>query len=132
MKMGCVVREPLHCHAAQPRETAIFEGEPLNLIELLWRKIKYEWLPLDAYLNFKTLTASLFDVLNCTSATRVLRSLRQAFSRALSFGEIHKLNPVGIFSHRVVLQLGELPGGRVDLVARERMGQLSNRQQIAA
>jgi transposase len=35
----------------------------LNLIECLWRKIKYEWLPLDAYLNFKTLTASLFDVL---------------------------------------------------------------------
>ena len=35
----------------------------LNLIELLWRKIKYEWLPLDAYLNFKTLTASLFEVL---------------------------------------------------------------------
>lgn len=35
----------------------------LNLIELLWRKIKYEWLPLDAYVNFKTLTASLFDVL---------------------------------------------------------------------
>ena len=35
----------------------------LNLIELLWRKIKYEWLPLDAYLNFKALTASLFDVL---------------------------------------------------------------------
>ena len=26
-------------------------------------KIKYEWLPLDAYQNFKTLTASLFDVL---------------------------------------------------------------------
>lgn len=35
----------------------------LNLIELLWRKIKYEWLPLDAYQNFKTMTASLFDVL---------------------------------------------------------------------
>jgi transposase len=35
----------------------------LNRIEILWRKIKYEWLPLDAYLNFKTLTASLFDVL---------------------------------------------------------------------
>jgi transposase len=35
----------------------------LNLIEILWRKIKYEWLPLDAYQNFKTLTASLFDVL---------------------------------------------------------------------
>lgn len=35
----------------------------LNLIEILWRKIKYEWLPLDAYQNFKALTASLFDVL---------------------------------------------------------------------
>jgi transposase len=35
----------------------------LNLIEILWRKIKYEWLPLDAYQNFKTLTASLFDVI---------------------------------------------------------------------
>ena len=35
----------------------------LNLIEILWRKIKYDWLPLDAYQNFKTLTASLFDVL---------------------------------------------------------------------
>jgi transposase len=35
----------------------------LNLSEILWRKIKYEGLPLDAYQNFKTLTASLFDVL---------------------------------------------------------------------
>jgi transposase len=35
----------------------------LNLIEILWRKIKYEWLPLDAYQNFKTLTTSLFDVI---------------------------------------------------------------------
>jgi transposase len=35
----------------------------LNLIEILWRKIKYEWLPLDAYQNFKTLTASLFEVI---------------------------------------------------------------------
>jgi hypothetical protein len=32
-------------------------------VEILWRKIKYEWLPLDAYLNFKTLTASLFEIL---------------------------------------------------------------------
>ena len=32
MKMGCVVREPLHCLAAQPRDTAIFEGEPSLLI----------------------------------------------------------------------------------------------------
>jgi transposase len=35
----------------------------LNVIEILWRKIKYEWLPLDAYANFKTMTASLFEVL---------------------------------------------------------------------
>lgn len=35
----------------------------LNLIEILWRKIKYEWLPLDAYQNFTTLTASLFEVI---------------------------------------------------------------------
>jgi transposase len=35
----------------------------LNLIEILWRKIKYEWLPLDAYQNFKTLTKALFEVL---------------------------------------------------------------------
>jgi transposase len=35
----------------------------LNLIEILWHKIKYEWLPLDAYQNFKTLTHSLFEVL---------------------------------------------------------------------
>jgi transposase len=35
----------------------------LNLIELLWRKIKYDWLPLEAYQTFKTLTASLFNVL---------------------------------------------------------------------
>jgi hypothetical protein len=35
----------------------------LNLIKILWRKLKDEWLPLDAYPNFKTLTASLFAVL---------------------------------------------------------------------
>jgi transposase len=35
----------------------------LNLIEILWRKIKYEWLPLDAYQNFKTMTTSLFEVI---------------------------------------------------------------------
>jgi DDE superfamily endonuclease len=35
----------------------------LNLIEILWRKIKYEWLPLDAYQSFKTMTEALFDVI---------------------------------------------------------------------
>lgn len=35
----------------------------LNLIEILWRRIKYDWLPLDAYQNFKTMTQSLFAIL---------------------------------------------------------------------
>ncbi len=35
----------------------------LNLIETLWRKIKYEWLPLDAYQNFTTMTEALFEVI---------------------------------------------------------------------
>jgi transposase len=35
----------------------------LTLSEILWRKITYEWFPLEAYLHFKTLTASLFKVL---------------------------------------------------------------------
>lgn len=35
----------------------------LNLIEILWRKIKYEWLPLDAYESFETMVESLFDVI---------------------------------------------------------------------
>jgi transposase len=34
----------------------------LNLIELLWQKIKYEWLPLDIYGNFQTLCEGLFEV----------------------------------------------------------------------
>lgn len=35
----------------------------LNLIEILWRKIKYEWLPLDAYESFEAMTQALFKVL---------------------------------------------------------------------
>ena len=35
----------------------------LNLIEILWRKIKYEWLPFAAYDNFATLKESLDNVL---------------------------------------------------------------------
>lgn len=35
----------------------------LNLIEILWRKIKYEWLPLDAYQGFKKMTDALFEVI---------------------------------------------------------------------
>jgi len=35
----------------------------LNIIEILWRKIKYEWLPLSSYDTFAHLKENLFDVL---------------------------------------------------------------------
>ncbi len=35
----------------------------LNLIEILWRKIKYEWLPVSAYQSFKDLSEALDEVL---------------------------------------------------------------------
>lgn len=35
----------------------------LNLIELLWKKIKYEWLPLDIYGSYQTMCEGLFEVL---------------------------------------------------------------------
>ena len=35
----------------------------LNLIEILWRKIKYEWLPFSAYENLSTLRESLNNVM---------------------------------------------------------------------
>ena len=35
----------------------------LNLIEILWRKIKYEWLPISAYQSFKDLSEALDEVL---------------------------------------------------------------------
>ena len=36
----------------------------LNLIEILWRRIKYNWIPLDAYLSFQNLKDRLSFVLN--------------------------------------------------------------------
>jgi transposase len=35
----------------------------LNIIEIIWRKIKYEWLPFSAYESFQSLKKALFDVL---------------------------------------------------------------------
>ena len=35
----------------------------LNLIEILWRKIKYEWLPVSAYQSFKDLSEALDEIL---------------------------------------------------------------------
>jgi len=34
----------------------------LNLIEILWKKIKYEWLPWAAYANFQSLRTALQDI----------------------------------------------------------------------
>jgi len=36
----------------------------LNLIELLWRKIKYEWLPISAYQSYKAFVQALDEVLS--------------------------------------------------------------------
>lgn len=36
----------------------------LNLIEILWRRIKYQWLPFDAYLCYQNLKDRLYYVLN--------------------------------------------------------------------
>lgn len=35
----------------------------LNVIEIIWRKIKYEWLPFSAYDSYANLKQALFDVL---------------------------------------------------------------------
>ena len=35
----------------------------LNLIENLWRFIKYQWLPFSAYLSFRNLLSSLNEIL---------------------------------------------------------------------
>ena len=35
----------------------------LNIIEILWRKIKYEWMPFSAYESFQNMKESLFEIL---------------------------------------------------------------------
>ncbi|MRT92029.1 transposase [Ancylomarina sp. 16SWW S1-10-2] len=36
----------------------------LNLIEILWRRIKYQWMPFDAYLSFQNLKERLLYILD--------------------------------------------------------------------
>ncbi len=36
----------------------------LNLIEILWRKIKYEWLPLTCYSSYKNMKNAVLDILD--------------------------------------------------------------------
>lgn len=40
----------------------------LNIIEILWRFMKYQWLPFDAYLNFMRLKARVAEVLDCVGS----------------------------------------------------------------
>lgn len=44
----------------------------LNLIEILWRKIKYEWMPFSAYLSFANLTECLFEILASIGKSRTI------------------------------------------------------------
>ncbi len=36
----------------------------LNLIEILWRKIKYEWIPISAYESISNLRAALRNIID--------------------------------------------------------------------
>ena len=49
------------------REITIFElpsySPELNLIEILWRFIKYEWIEIDAYQSWETFVASVETIL---------------------------------------------------------------------
>jgi hypothetical protein len=36
----------------------------LNLIEMLWRKIKYEWLPIRSYKNYQAMKEAVLGILN--------------------------------------------------------------------
>ena len=42
----------------------------LNIIEILWRKIKYDWLPFEAYESYSALEKELFDILASIGVSR--------------------------------------------------------------
>lgn len=44
----------------------------LNKIEILWRFIKYKWLPFDAFVNFKNLKERLNELLNKVSTKYII------------------------------------------------------------
>ena len=71
-----VILDNYRIHSSQitQRALAAFDGRirlhflppycpELNLIEILWRMIKYHWLPLKAYTDFKTLLECLNHIL---------------------------------------------------------------------
>ena len=44
----------------------------LNIIEMVWRTIEYEWLPFSAYESFQSLKDSLFDSLANSGKSYIL------------------------------------------------------------
>jgi transposase len=44
----------------------------LNLIEILWRKIKYEWLPMSSYKNYQTMRDAVLETLHCFGGKYVI------------------------------------------------------------
>ena len=56
-------------HIEQWREKCLFAefnapySPELNIIEILWRKIKYEWMPFSAYESYESLKEGLFNIL---------------------------------------------------------------------
>lgn len=45
----------------------------LNIIEIFWRFIKYQWLPLDAFLNFQNLKERITGLLNSVGSKCVIK-----------------------------------------------------------
>jgi hypothetical protein len=46
--------------------------------------------------------------------------------------QIDDLHPVGIFAHRILLELAEFAAGGIDRIAGHRIGELAHRQEITA
>jgi len=44
----------------------------LNKIEILWRFIKYQWIPLDAYKNYQNLKDRLSETLNMVGSKHII------------------------------------------------------------
>ena len=45
----------------------------LNLIEILWKRIKYQWIPFEAYVNSNTLNENLESILENVGAKYVIK-----------------------------------------------------------
>lgn len=45
----------------------------LNIIEILWRFIKYQWMPFDAFLNFQNLKERIAELLNSIGSKYIIK-----------------------------------------------------------